>query len=239
MAYEALAAAFRGGDVIYGLDQPRAAARTAIINSGHSQTTTVPKMHLGCIPGTPTTKTNILIQNDLTNAVWDAGKPNEYASKKSIGKTLTDKNRAVAFREFLKGHDRYNVARQGYDTSNMAEARKAWGRTSKAGLEFQTRRGATVHFIMEGLIDTLDQIAGKIGYGAKGNITSAELRWLYRHRNLDEVRDNVRFWLSDRELSHDEVFNDDAWNAYQPTNEYDAWPQENAIRAALALAVTR
>jgi len=234
MAYEALAAAFQNGDVLYGLDVPRAEALEALKNHGIARTGSSTKIYLCGIIRRTQTRTNVTIQNDLTNAVWDPANPGQYAPDESIVKQLSDPNRGRDFKRFLDGHPKYNVANQPTNTGL-----KSWNRTSKAGLEFQTRRGNTVHFIMTDLINTIDQIASKTRYGKKGNITSAELRWLYRHRNFEDVKNHVRFWLKDREMQHDEVFNREEWNSYTPKNGYDAdWNQQQTIRIAVA-RVTR
>ena len=234
--YDDLAAAFADGDVLYGLDVPRAAARQAILGAGGvSATTSVTKMYLCCIPGKTTTRTNVMIQNDMTNAVWDAQNPNVYASNKSIGKTLSDSARGTGFKDFLDNHPKYNVANSfstgALTQGSIGDTRKAWGRTSKGGLEYQTSAGRTVHFVITDL--KLNDIATKTGYGGKGNITSAEMRWLYRHRATPEVQNHVRFWKADGEVSQATVFGDSSWASYQPTHEYG--PAENAIRTALTI----
>jgi len=233
--FDELAAQFDDGDVLYGLDVPRAAARSAILRSGKSRTTPVTKMILCCIPYTKGTTTNVLIQNDLTNAVWDSQNPTTYSSDKAIGKTLTDGTRGSDFKAFLSNHTKYNVAEQFQNGTltdgDPTDTRKAWGRTSKAGLEFQTRSGGTVHFIITDL--NFNDIATKTGYGGKGNITSAELRWLYRHRDADEVKNRVRFWVADREVPHNEVWSDSSWASYHPKHEVSNFGTANTLRTAL------
>ena len=86
MSYELLSQAFANGDVIYGLDQPRATALQAL---GRARTRAIGKVYLGCIPGGTVQKRVALIQNDVTNAVWDPiAKPNAYSSNKSIKRAL-------------------------------------------------------------------------------------------------------------------------------------------------------
>src|SRR5690242_2977206 len=105
MPYEQLASAFQNGDVLYGLDTPRAEALRAI---GGNRSVT--KMFLGCIPYT---QTKVLTQNDLTNAVWDVQKdPTKYTSDMQISRTLEDGARGKKFKKFLKEHEKYNVAKQ-------------------------------------------------------------------------------------------------------------------------------
>ena len=233
--YDDLAAEFANGDVLYGLDGPRAAGRAAILRAGMSSTTPVTRMIFCCIPRTVGTTKNVLIQNDLTNEVWDPSSPTTYASDTQLNRTLTDGARGRNFRNFLSQHDRYNVAEQfsdhTLDASQTDDVRTAWTRTSKGGLEFQARRGRTVHFIIEDL--KFNDIATKSGYGEKGNITSAEIRWLYRHRNTPEVQDHVRFWLPDGEVSHGTMWADTCWASYKPSREVSDFGAENTIRSVL------
>jgi insecticidal toxin complex protein TccC len=186
-------------------------------------------MYLGCIPGGSKTTKNVRIQNDLTNAVWDPQSPNQYASDASINRELSDGERGRDFKQFLSDHDRYNVASQ----SNPP--RTSWTKTSKAGLEFQVKNHRTVHFIITGL--NLADIAGKTNYGAKGNITSAEVRWLYRHRNTTDVQNHVRFWDNLREYTHAEFLGRGEWASYNPTSVYGAdWNDTNGIRKMVSIA---
>jgi insecticidal toxin complex protein TccC len=243
LAYEALAAAFQVGDVLYGLDQPRNAARQAIIAAGIAPNALVAKMYFGCIPGRAVPKSNALIQNDVTNAVWNPlTGGNSYSSDAEIQRALADGGRGVDFRQFLETHPKYDVASQ-FDATQQGKAAPGgpvamWGKTSKAGLEFQSRRQGTVQFVMDTLIDNLDMIAGKVEpYGTKGNITSQELRWLYRHRNVTDVRNAVRFWLADGELPRDDLWNNPAWGAYDPKHGYDEdWTQ---LELASELSINR
>lgn len=227
MPYEDLASAFKSGDVIYGLDQPRNAAVQAVTNLGFRRQVTYRSMILGCIPGPEKTRAVVLIQNDITNAVWDPQKPNQYASRSAIGKVLMDAARGEQFRAFLQQHPRYNVAQNNRVTADPIKGPvEAWRRTSKGGLEFQVRyRGAKVHFVVEKIIDSLDQVASKQHHGQ--SITSAELRWLYRHRHLADVQNNVRFWLPDGEVSQDDLFSRKEWSAYAPKHTYQGdWEQQ-------------
>jgi insecticidal toxin complex protein TccC len=222
MAYETLATAFRDGDIIYGLDGPRNQAIQAVISAGFHRQITYRKTILGCFPGATVTQVVVMIQNDITNAVWDPQSPNRYASDKAIGKTLEDGGRGHGFKTFLANHPSYNVAqnnRVAVDPVNGPV--EAWRRTSKGGLEYQVRvRGDKVHFVVDLIIDTLTMVASKQKHGL--SITSAELRWLFRHRGLPEVQRNVRFWLADREVTHDELFARAEWDEYHPTHVYDS-----------------
>lgn len=221
MAYEALAKNFKNGDVIYGLDAPRAEAlRELKENHGVQRDKPVTKVYCCGLFNSSVMKKNIVIQNDITNAVWNPSSPTVYSNDKQIHNTLVDGNRGVRFKQFLQNHSKYNVAaRPDNTTSDLSKkAQNAWQRTSKAGLEFHAKSSGTVHFIITGL--DIGAVVSKQGYGE--SITSAELRWLYRHKDVDDVRHHVKFYDKDGELSHEDVFSNPAWASYQPKHTYDA-----------------
>ncbi|MCG1042000.1 hypothetical protein KQH60_05205 [Mycetohabitans sp. B8] len=226
--YQQLAEVFQEGDIVYGLDAPRKRALDTLKQAGFSN----PDQGSGSTQkrdALPPKK--ILIQNDLTNAVWDPlGKPYLYQSDKRIKKALVDAQRGIAFKAFLSRHARYNVASEVTPSQQLTlEASKAlWKKTSKAGLEYQLLvRQKNIHFIVDGIDEdeNLSAVAGKTGHGT--SITSSELRWLYRHQKTEQVKQHVRFWKEDREVPHDEIFSPKKWrfgldkeHTYRPKQSY-------------------
>lgn len=227
--YKELAAAFRYGDVVYGLDQPRDTALKALKNAGFER-------EAKTTPSPQKSKTaNLkyaLIQNDLTNAVWNTDNPRTFQPDRLIAKTLSDANRGINFKDFLSRHSRYNVT-QDVMLSNYEEQRKTptfnpqplftnlWKKTSKAGLEYQLLKTKNkIHFVVDNIIDTLDMVASKTGHGT--SITSSELRWLYRHKETSAVKNRVRFWSQHGEIPHQEILDPTKWKAYRPQKYY--WP---------------
>ena len=236
MAYEALAAAFVEGDVLYGLNDHRAVALQAIVASGVPQDAVSSR---GCLCR-PTTRKNVLIQNHLTNAVISINdRLPTYSSNRQIGRTLADAERGTAFKQFLGSHGKFNVPAQieaGKLNPNSTKTQaKQWSYTSKAGLEFQVRSAAqrSVHFVVSGLI--WNQVAGKteLVMGHELSVTGSEIRWLYRHRDKPEVADRVRFWETDREVPQAEVWNRLEAGHYEPKERIREWGDANLIRAAL------
>lgn len=76
------------------------------------------------------------------------------------------------------------------DHISLDYSKQAWMRTSKAGLAFQLSEGkGRVHFLLDGI--DYQRVVNKM----PGDITSSELRWLYRHRQEPAVMSNVIFWL--------------------------------------------
>jgi insecticidal toxin complex protein TccC len=218
MAYEFLAKAFKNGDVIYGLDEPRKSAYEAVKKAGFKESVSHTKKILKVIPIGKEKRAVVLIQNTLTNAVWSPLDGAHYSSDEAIAKELEDAKRGKEFKKFLSEHPRYDVAKQASQNPNQ-DPKQSWKRTSKAGLEFQLKcRRGIVHFVVDKIIDNLAMVATKKQHGT--SITSAELRWLYRHRNLHLVQDNVRFWLPAREVTHAELFNKKEWQSYIPKQTY-------------------
>ncbi|MEJ2767511.1 hypothetical protein [Mycetohabitans sp. B46] len=224
--YQQLAAVFQEGDIVYGLDAPRKRALDTLKQAGFSNSD---QGNGGTQKREALPPKKILIQNDLTNAVWDPlDKPYVYQSDKRIKKALADVQRGIAFKEFLSRHARYNVASEVMPSQQLTlEASKAlWKKTSKAGLEYQLRvRQKNIHFIVDGIDENLSAVAGKTGHGT--SITSSELRWLYRHQKTEQVKQHVRFWKEDREVPHDEIFNQKKWRfgpdyeqTYRPKQSY-------------------
>ncbi|MCF7695539.1 hypothetical protein IHE31_08595 [Mycetohabitans rhizoxinica] len=224
--YQQLAEVFQEGDIVYGLDAPRKRALDTLKQAGFSN---LDQGSGGTQKREALPPKKILIQNDLTNAVWDPlDKPYVYQSDKRIKKALSDAQRGIAFKTFLSRHARYNVASEVSPSQQLTlEASKAlWKKTSKAGLEYQLLvRQKNIHFIVDGIDENLSAVAGKIGHGT--SITSSELRWLYRHQKTEQVKQYVRFWKEDREVPHDEIFSQKKWRfgpdyeqMYRPKQSY-------------------
>lgn len=230
----ALADAFKPGDIVYGLDAPRRTAVSTLVAAGFKQREAIKPSTKNVLVALrqsfrkPSVKNNTLIQNDITNAVWDAGKPLEYADDRTIGKQLNDAGRAIQFKSFLSTHAKYNVVAQEDARRLASEPYNAmklgvplWKKTSKAGLEFQLLvRKQPLHFIADVIGDDIGAVVSKQGHGA--SITSSELRWLYRHRDLPEVRANLSFYKDGKKVSHASIFGNAEWAQYRPKKTYAA-----------------
>lgn len=209
-AWDTLAASFRDGDILYGLDQGRGAAKTAIKNF---RAEVVGEIVVFKFIRMTRHYERIIIQNDITNAVFDALEPKKpgLRSDKQIKATASvksDPKRALEFRDFARDHPKYSVAaystpQSGDPTAVMDNAKSAWLKTSKAGLEFQAKRrkGFHIHFILDGLDfdralrqDTLRGQTAQTRVHDPLDITSGEIRWLFRHRNDPDVRQSAVFW---------------------------------------------
>jgi hypothetical protein len=122
----------------------------------------------------------------------------------------------------LKNYRLKKIFSEGLSTltiSAQSLANKIWGRTSKLDIYFQIfNRGCTVHFIVDNLLPALHDIATK--YGVRGRcVTVAEIRYLYRMRNLSVVRHNIRLYTKHREVGFDEFFEAPQWHLYKPKHE--------------------
>ncbi|WP_460415046.1 RHS repeat-associated core domain-containing protein [Pseudomonas sp. microsymbiont 2] len=218
---------FKTGDIVYGLDAPRKKALLALDAAGHRKVAPVAGVKkLTKLFGKATGKANIRIQNDITNAVWNPSAPTAYASDGEIKKSLLDSKRAIAFKNFLENHSKYNVKDQQEALGikeNPARALELatvlWARTSKAGLEFQlVERNMPLHFLADTIADNVDVVVSKTGFGA--SITSSELRWLYRHRDMEQVKQNLHFYRDGKAISQDEVFAKPEWRRYEPKSQH-------------------
>ena len=230
---------FQWGDILYGLDQPRERSLSALSSAGFKRKEAIKPQAKSILKSIRQSfrkvkeKNNIIIQNDITNAVWSPQNPKEYSDDKTIRKQLNAPERAIQFRNFIASHEKYNVIVQDEATKLMAEPSKyiqfavpLWKRTSKAGLEFQLLvRKKTLHFMADLVGDDIGLVISKEGNGA--SITSSELRWLYRHRDLPEVRSNLIFYRESKKISHEEVFGKNEWANYHPKNQYK--PREKVV----------
>jgi RHS repeat-associated protein len=219
---------FQNGGILYGLDKPRENALKALEEAGFTRTTPAPHSI-----SSDADWHHILIQNDITNVVWRPAKPTQYSTDEQIRSSYKDPNvskkdirvsdpeRVIQFKEFLSTHPKYNVKNdpmlKGEFTLQMGVS--LWKKTSKAGLEFQlVKRNAPVHFLLDTIGDNIANVVSKAGYGA--SITSSELRWLYRHRETEAVKNNVIFWNAGEIVKQDTIFSNEAWRGYQQKTSY-------------------
>ncbi|EFF0785340.1 type III secretion effector GogB [Escherichia albertii] len=191
------ASIFQPGDIVYGLNKERNRVIT-LVESIYNLS-----------------RKDIITQNTLTDAVWRGMDGPVFSKDEVIAERLNDVQRGISFRDFLLQHPRYNITDSKFsDLSNE----DMWMKTSKAGLEFQTKlRDRRVIFLADCLIDTVSEIVAKKGkYG--NAITAHELRWVYRNRNDDQVKNNVKFFLKGQAISHEDVFTKPGWEQYTPKN---------------------
>ncbi|TFZ48641.1 type III secretion system protein [Photobacterium damselae subsp. piscicida] len=194
------ASLFTEGDVVYGLTGERVRI-TSLLKSIYD-----------------ITNKDIIIQNSLTNAVWNPRVKDKYNSDEFIRHSLNDYSRGEDFKKFLTNHKNYNVTDERFFDLSKEDL---WMKTSKAGLEFQTKiRHRNVIFTLDTLFNSIDEIAGKEGKHGDA-ITAHELRWIYRHRNNEDVKENVKFFLHGEAISHEDVFSLPAWERYNPKNSHE------------------
>lgn len=208
--YDGLVTAFREGDIVFGLDRPRANALVRLREIyGKFDRIELPSTYFLCCFKRRHyfDSIKIYIQNDITNAVWDISDPLKYSNDDMIRQSRPIAvERVIGFRELLSRHDKYNVASQEQGGLSLDDYyKRTWKRTSKAGLEYQLiHKDGVVHFIIDDL--NFEDIARKERHGSKGNITSSEMRWLYRNRANLNVSRNLRFWGKDGEYTQTDIF---------------------------------
>lgn len=262
--YDELAVAFQDGDILYGLDAPRTSAIGAIEKLGKDKkNVTFTRKILFFKRSTTRSSAVILTQNELTDAAWPLTGPNldfasQYASDANVATNMkthpsrqkladSDHARGKEFRDFLDAHDNYNVKDLTFKNRRVEDTGKSpFRKTSKAGLEFQTKRHRMVHFVLEEIVSDptgkntnpgLAAAVSKKGHGE--SVTSAEIRWLFRHKDLQDVKDGLRFWLPDGEVTHEQLFSLPEWAAYHPKHTYvgDWLKQTSDIRDTMTKAI--
>jgi hypothetical protein len=225
MAYEDLRAAFKEGDVVFGLNRPMLDAVDSLRRPRRIRVRSIPLF------GKKLLKAKGLIQADITDVVWNSRNPSEYATDKEIKKSLVDKQLGTNFRAHLAGHVKYDVASQyregklvqGPGKQSPKDFTNAWGRTSKAGLEYHLKRGATVHFVVTNI--DLNKVARK-SEADKHSVTNRELRLLYRRRNDRSVKERVKFYDESGAIDQAVFFARPEWKNYIPREERDAVAQQ-------------
>ncbi|EGU40877.1 leucine-rich repeat protein [Vibrio ichthyoenteri ATCC 700023] len=189
------ASSFKLGDVVYGLTGERVRINSLV------------KSIYGF------TEKDIIIQNTLTNAVWSDRNRSKFNSNHIINERLNDSERGMEFKEFLINHPQYNVTNVRFSHLSKEDI---WMKTSKAGLEFQTKlRKRDVIFTLDKLVDSIDDIARKNGKHGDA-ITAHELRWIYRHRNNENIKTHVKFFINGKPVSQEKVFSLPEWENYKP-----------------------
>jgi hypothetical protein len=198
MPWEKIAEEFKDGDILYGLDEGRGAARDAILLARRQITTRVQFM---CCFTRQKNYDRIVIQNSITNSVFDPAKPglqsNEEIAKNALVKS--DVARATGFKDFLGRHEKYSIAN--YVPGDSPN--RAWLNASKAGLEYQAKREyGVIHFVLDGLDfkrvlmqnHVKDAVTARSVIANPGDITSAEIRFLFRRRADPDFTGKLRFW---------------------------------------------
>lgn len=224
-----------GEDIVFGLDRGRAAVIDHLL-SGNS-----PAFRFG------------MMQNDLTNAVWDVMQPTDDRTEDEVRASIFKEHpelihnpqyvqdmvtRIMGFQDFIRskythtGKEGYNIRKP--IGGSMDEAINTWKHTSKAGLEYQLcQRKRDVCLAVDGLI-IKDVIKGDPASRPDRvhSITSGEVRWLYRHKDDPDVRAHLKlFELSTgRLVPHDEFFGQSDWTTYDQYRRNQAAARGQAVQ---------
>lgn len=223
-----------GDDVIYGIEKDRRAFMLKQLGNN------LPEFWRG------------MYQNHITDIVWDVNNPEYSFEDAEIAKRVLETapqlekhnpefakkliKRTQGFNAFLKKkgeqNSKYNVWKKSDDESNDKFADKTteiWKRTSKAGLEYQLKeRDKPVYFAVDSL-DLKDVIKGKDSGEFSSSITSSEIRWLYRHREEEDVKKNLKLYKSDGKIVPLEDFFGDSDNSVGNGNK-DIWQKYEEYR---------
>lgn len=190
------------GDKIYGLNAARADTVDALDHLGHNET----------------------IIDDLNNQFIGTGLIGDPKYPKTYDEdTRLNSPQAKAFRKALHSHPKYDPRMVPDENVSLTRVKRA----CKGGLKHVTKSGNTIHFILD--IIKMDWVIHKTGpmdihqFTAEGDksrdITGAELRYLYRHRNDKKVIRNVRFWKGGHEVEAPWITDPLDWAQYDPVSE--------------------
>ncbi|WP_374699524.1 RHS repeat-associated core domain-containing protein [Wolbachia endosymbiont (group A) of Limnophora tigrina] len=172
---------FKKGDLIYGLDSPR----KNYVDSAKKK-----------YPGEK------IIINKYNDPVLGKYSP----TSSSI--PLKDKD-LVEYEEFLKSEEKFNEKvlknedkeneyKKGSAFDTIKRMERQIARACKAGIVFKTSRGKKVHFVLDEI--DINRVLDKKIYHYK-NITSGELRSIYRQRNKEWIEKNVVFWKGGKKVN--------------------------------------
>jgi hypothetical protein len=127
---------------------------------------------------------------------------------------------AKGFRKALREHRKYDPRSVAGEEKGETRVRQA----CKGGVEFTTGRKKLIHFILDGLnMDWVIKKAGpwdQMGLTSGGekarDITGAEMRWIYRHRDDPKVMPFILFWRGGQNVAPPWIEDPTAWAHYVP-----------------------
>ncbi len=129
-----------------------------------------------------------------------------------------------SFTSHISNHPQYRTS---YKITSESKGR-VFSRKCKAGLSWITMSNSdldlvknnNVHFILDGI--DMTYVVNKKKYPeAKTDITSHELRWIYRNRNNINVQNKIQFWLNGQPTSPPWESDEGKriWGLYTPKTE--------------------
>lgn len=141
-----------------------------------------------------------------------------------------------AYLNSLLNHPKYHTAvvsrRLGLSIAGQPGgegSNEAFRRKSKGALNYLISEGKFLHFILDGL--DMNDVVTKVNFQNKQDkspqptsygthkyrdVTGAELRWIYRHREDPNTQEAVQFWLKDKpcDAPWDQLGGSQAWSDY-------------------------
>ena len=126
------------------------------------------------------------------------------------------------------------LSRSTQDKPGGEGSNEAFRRKSKGALNYLISQGIFLHFILDGL--NMEDVAAKRNFPTKqdkspqptsdgppkySDVTGAELRWIYRHRDDPNTQRAVQFWLKDQQCDApwNQIPFKNAWSNYKPKSE--------------------
>lgn len=206
--YQRFAASFtKGADLLYGLSKPRGDyllaldphyTDRAVADPEHLRLQPPEKMDFIIVDtynnaflGTEVlTGMNALLTNNKGERMLDSKQIAD--SQNYLGKLEGEHEEVGRFREFLEKNTSYDL--QSICSDSRGDMVMRYGRSCKAGLAYAaTVRKGKVHFVLDGIdfkriLEDLDKPRNE------REITGKELRWLFRHRDDSQIKNEVLFW---------------------------------------------
>lgn len=125
------------------------------------------------------------------------------------GKVRGEAKEVKKFRKFMEAHPKYDPRK----IASFDESTLRIGRACKGALEYTIKNDRKIHFALDGLDVSKvfqDLKTDKLDRG----ITGKEIRWLYRHRNDENVQKNVIFYENGEVTQAPWHKNPEQWTKY-------------------------
>ncbi|PHM69300.1 hypothetical protein [Xenorhabdus kozodoii] len=154
-------------------------------------------------------------------------KKNDEEARKNNMKLEINRPYSECFSSYIKNHHKYHSS---FEFTPESTGR-IFSRKCKAGLSWITMSNGnkelvkdnTVHFILDAI--EMKYVVNKVKFSAKStDITSHELRWVYRNRNNINVQKKIQFWLNGQPTipPWESPEGKEIWKLYTPTSELEA-----------------
>lgn len=144
------------------------------------------------------------------------------------------------FIQYISNHEKYSSIQSvrsvnGYIGWVYAEPEIVLGRKCKAGLGWASENDIHVNFVLDKI--DMNEVVDKTSESSMAkSFTSRELRYLYRNRNNEKIRNNVQFWNEGKPVKPPWETDPETWSKYKPKSEMAS--AQATTKAALEIQPT-